>query len=67
MPRDTQPGHEITKVCTCGRAMVPRVNSINGSEFLGCSGYPDCRHTEKIPEAVVMRRAGAMELPGLEG
>lgn len=67
MPRDTREGHEITKTCVCGRPMVARINAATGSEFLGCSNWPDCRHTEKIPETVLMRRAGAMTLPGLEG
>ena len=32
----------------CGSGVLRRVNGKFGP-FLGCSGYPDCRHMEKIP------------------
>ena len=38
---------EVKHICPkCGREMRLR-NGKNG-EFWGCSGYPDCRHTENI-------------------
>ena len=46
--------------------MVQRTNRVNNSEFLGCSRYPDCQHTEKLPAWVEMERAGATRLPGWE-
>lgn len=46
------------------RPMVLRTNGQNGSEFLGCSRYPDCTHTEKLPAWIEMERAGAERLPG---
>lgn len=46
------------------RPMVLRTNRQNGSEFLGCPRYPECQHTEKLPEWVLMQRAGAERLPG---
>lgn len=39
--------HKIEKKCPkCGKDLVVR-RSVYGS-FLGCSGYPKCRHTEKL-------------------
>ncbi|SRR6266480_600557 len=39
-------------LCTeCGRPMVRRIakrGALAGEPFWGCSGYPDCRHTESI-------------------
>lgn len=32
----------------CGTGVIRRVNGKFGA-FLGCSGYPDCRHMEKLP------------------
>ncbi len=59
----------VTIPCpTCGRPMVLRTNRLNGSEFLGCTGYPDfCSETAKLPEYVRLKRAGASELPGFGG
>lgn len=46
------------------RPMVIRTNRANGGEFLACSRFPECTHTEKIPAWVEMERAGAERLPG---
>lgn len=62
---------EIVKTCPlCGRPMVVRTNSLNGSEFLACTGYrgraPEdggCSHTEKVPESYRLRQQGHPELP----
>ena len=48
----------------CGQRMVVRTNTVTGEDFLGCSAYPDCRHTQPLPIDQVMRRQGAPELPG---
>lgn len=48
------------------RPLVQRTNRSSGSEFLGCSRFPECQYTQKIPEWVLMRRAGAATLPGFE-
>lgn len=54
---------KIVKRCPeCGRPLVERVNRQNNTTFLGCSNYPECRHTEPIPESVLLRLAGQ---PGL--
>ena len=35
----------------CGDGeMVKRNNRQSGDDFLGCSNWPNCRHTEKFPE-----------------
>lgn len=59
----------ITKRCPkCGRALVVRTNGATGEEFLGCVGYGTgaCDHTEKIPESLRMRLAGAPTLPFMD-
>lgn len=57
----------VTISCSaCGAPMTERVNSRNLSTFLGCTRYPECDHTEKIPASLEMKRAGGLELPGLE-
>lgn len=54
---------EITKTCPeCGRALVIRTNRLTGIEFLGCIFWPECKHTEPIPESLRMRLAGAPSL-----
>jgi ssDNA-binding Zn-finger/Zn-ribbon topoisomerase 1 len=41
----------IDKLCPeCGRPLAIRTNTKNHSQFLGCTGYPECSHTEAIPE-----------------
>ena len=58
---------KITMPCPeCGLPLVVRRNSLNDSEFLGCLGYPECRHTEGLPEHLKLRAAGAVALPGFE-
>ena len=54
----------VTKACPdCGQPLVKRQNGQTGHEFLGCSQYPRCRHTEELPETLRMRLLGAPELP----
>lgn len=33
----------------CGKPLVKRVNGQNGSQFIGCSGFPSCRYTQNLP------------------
>lgn len=63
--RQTTP--RLYLLCEDGHPMVERTNSVTGSEFLGCSRWPECRRTRKLPEYLHLKRAGAAELPGLEG
>jgi ssDNA-binding Zn-finger/Zn-ribbon topoisomerase 1 len=58
---------EINKLCPrCRLPLEIRKNKRAGNEFLGCSGWPRCEHTEKLPEWFVMMREGADMLPGFE-
>ena len=55
----------INKSCPkCGQPLVVRTNSNTGVDFLGCSRYPECKHSEPLPIDVEMRRQGAPGLPG---
>jgi ssDNA-binding Zn-finger/Zn-ribbon topoisomerase 1 len=59
--------NKIAKSCPrCGSELTVRVNSYTGEEFLGCTRYPECKHTEPIPTDVALRLAGAETLPGFE-
>ena len=58
---------QVTIRCSrCGCPMVERTNRQNGSTFMGCTGYPDCDETAKVPPYLEMKRVGGLELPGLE-
>jgi ssDNA-binding Zn-finger/Zn-ribbon topoisomerase 1 len=57
---------ETTVLCDCGSPMVARLNRITNSLFYGCLRYPECTKTRSVQGAVEMRRAGGIELPGLE-
>jgi len=49
----------IVKPCPiCGATLVIRVNRATNTEFLGCPRWPECHHTEPLPEAIVLRRQG---------
>jgi ssDNA-binding Zn-finger/Zn-ribbon topoisomerase 1 len=57
----------IDKLCPeCGRPLAIRTNTKNHSQFLGCTGYPECSHTEAIPETLRLRLLGHPELPLFE-
>jgi putative DNA topoisomerase len=60
-------GHRTKQACPeCGAVMVIRQNKTNKSFFLGCHRYPDCKHTEEIPESMKMELLGFKRLPGME-
>lgn len=42
----------------CGRHLIVKTNRLTGSQFLGCAGFPECFHTQPIPEAWIMRAHG---------
>jgi len=46
--------------------MIERENRQNGSRFLGCSEYPHCTETARVPAWLEVKRAGGLELPGME-
>jgi DNA topoisomerase-1 len=53
----------ITKPCPeCSGTLVERNNRHTNKPFLGCSNYPECKHTEEIPEAKRMEALGATTL-----
>jgi len=42
----------------CNKAdMVEKTNKANGEKFLACSGYPNCKNTESMPEESVPEKA----------
>lgn len=56
---------DIKKACPqCGQDLLVRTNNEIQEEFLGCSQYPECTHTEPLPTDVLLRRQGAATLPG---
>lgn len=58
---------EITKRCPeCGGELLIRTNRQTDSQFIGCTGWPECTHTEPLPESLKMRLAGHPVLPGME-
>jgi ssDNA-binding Zn-finger/Zn-ribbon topoisomerase 1 len=50
----------------CHAPMIERVNSFNDSTFLGCSNFPTCKSTQKVPAYVEVQRAGGTPLPGFD-
>ena len=41
------------KICPqCGNVLVNRTNKSNNNEFLGCSGYPNCKYTSKLTDFI---------------
>ena len=57
----------IVKACPeCSQPLVVQKNGETGVEFLGCSLYPQCTHSEALPEDVKMRMQGAATLPGFD-
>jgi ssDNA-binding Zn-finger/Zn-ribbon topoisomerase 1 len=55
---------EITKRCPdCGAKLMIRTNRQNDSHFIGCTTWPECTHTEPIPQSLHLRLEGAPELP----
>lgn len=61
--RQTTPRLRVT--CKDGHPMVLRTNGVTGQDFLGCSRWPDCNRTRKVPEYLRLKLAGAAELPGM--
>jgi DNA topoisomerase-1 len=47
VPSENEEGVEAERICPdCGKPLVKR--SGKRGEFWGCTGYPDCRHTEPL-------------------
>jgi len=64
----SQDDERITTTCpACGARQVVRTNRQTQQPFVGCETYPVCSETGPVPEWLRLKRAGAIELPGLEG
>lgn len=59
-------GKQVNKFCPNGHPFVVRQNRDDGSLFLGCSKYPECRETDEIPVSLKLRMQGARTLPGFD-
>ncbi|MHC4228008.1 MAG: topoisomerase DNA-binding C4 zinc finger domain-containing protein [Planctomycetota bacterium] len=48
----------------CGPAtkLQVRTNKSNGNQFLGCPNWPDCNHTQGIPEYFYIKASGQRTL-----
>jgi ssDNA-binding Zn-finger/Zn-ribbon topoisomerase 1 len=44
--------------------LIVKTNRITRNQFLGCPNWPDCNHTQSIPESIVMRLNGQPTLFG---
>ena len=49
----------------CNQPLTIRTNQNTKTDFLGCTDWPDCHHTEPLPLDMILRRQGHPELPGL--
>ena len=64
--RKIQP-RTLAKNCPeCGQPMTVRTNRATDEDFLGCSAWPGCKHTEPMPLDMMLRRQGHPELPGFQ-
>lgn len=53
----------ITKPCRrCGALLEIKRNRETNEEFLGCARWPECTHTEKLPETIKLRRQGVKDM-----
>lgn len=50
--------------CGPNTKLIVKESSINGSQFLGCPNYPNCRHAQEIPEDMKLELLGIQRLPG---
>lgn len=58
---------ETEKSCpVCGAKLIVKTNRATEHQFLGCPRWPECNHTEQIPESMAMRLAGALTLFNFE-
>lgn len=38
--------------------LIVRTNGSTGKRFIGCPNWPDCKHTQPLPQAIIMRLRG---------
>lgn len=59
---------QLAGICPeCGQPLEVKRRRRDNAIFVGCSASPACSFTGPLTAAMEMRRAGALELPGLEG
>lgn len=51
--------------CETGQLVI-KTNHITRTQFLGCTEYPYCQHTEPLPPDILLRAQGAPTLPGMD-
>ena len=50
--------------CSPSVKLIVRTNRMNDSQFLACQNWPQCNHTQPVPQDLIMRLHGAIPLPG---
>ena len=61
-----QPRTSAKNCPECNQPLSVRTNQNTRKDFLGCTAWPDCHHTEPLPLEMVLRRQGHPELPRSE-
>jgi len=46
--------------------LLVKMNRHTGAKFLGCPNWPECSHTQPVPQTWIMRALGQPELFDLE-
>lgn len=68
--RDGSKSYKSKPVKKCPRCqmgqLVIRTNQTTFQEFLGCTEYPFCQHSEPLPPDILLRAQGAPTLPGMD-
>lgn len=56
---------KIVKACPkCGALLTIKRNRETGEEYIGCTSFPSCNHTEPLPESIKLRRQGQEDMFG---
>lgn len=59
---DNTPTAKACPRCAADVRLVVKTNRNNGTQFLGCPNWPDCSHTEALPESMKLAAAGQKRL-----
>lgn len=60
--KKNQPVNKSCPKCGVSTKLVVKQNSKNGSWFLGCPNWPECKHTENIPTDIMLQLLGQLRL-----